>query len=88
MLDGMPRHAQLAAHAAWYAACCLRIGLAGRSVVCPTCLHWMVMISVVFYLCFDTEHMSYMFTLDGNDICVSSTCASTRTLHYVSKASV
>ena len=32
--------------------------------------------------------MSYMFTLDGNDICVSSTCASTRTLHYVSKASV
>ena len=64
MLDGMPRHmmghAQLAVHAAWYAASCIlhprdmRIGLARRSVVCPTCLHWMVMISVVFYLCFDT----------------------------------
>ena len=60
MLDGMPRHmlgrAQLAGHAAWYAASCIlhphdmRIGLAGRSVVCPTCLHWMVMISVFLLL--------------------------------------
>ena len=31
-----------------------RIGLAGTRVVCFACLHWMVMISIFFDLCFDT----------------------------------
>ena len=32
----------------------MRIGLAGKRVVCFARLHWMVMISIFFDLCFDT----------------------------------